>query len=644
MHEFHTLIVDLTLITIYATLTTLLFKKLKQPIVLGYILAGICAGPFLNFIPTVTDKENITLWADLGVIFLLFGLGLEFSIKKMINVGKSATITATGNILFMLFIGYNVGQFLGWSTTDCFFLGSMISISSTTIIIKAFDDLNIKKQKFTDLVFGELVIEDLVGILLLFLLPAIALSTKINEQELIFSIAKLIFFLVLCFLIGIYLVPTFLRKIDRFLNDETLLLISLSLCFGMVLLATSLGFSSALGAFIMGSILAETAVVERIEHTLKSLKDFFGSIFFVSVGMSVNPNMIVEYSIPICIITFLVIIGKISFSCFGFIISGQPLKTAIHGGFSLGQVGEFAFIIASLGMSIGVLNARVYPIIVAVSVITTFFTPMMIRFAEPTFNTITKILPSSWKKYIEQNASGNTESKREEKLWNLLLKNYFSRIVLFSIIITALAGLSKYFINPFIHSLLPDMVARIIVTIITFMLIAPFLKALIGWETILPEIISNKIASFACRISSLHNKADEHKNILKKLEEKLQICSSAIDSSETIKNFFISNHKIAAVYLKLWKQRKANRLLLVFLTSLRLLLLCFIIMTVIHQFLIEDPKITLLLVMMSILVLLRSRWLFDQYMKIENQFFYNFHGRKKEDKSETSTNEASQKS
>ena len=643
MHEFHTLIVDLTLITIYATLTTLLFKKLKQPIVLGYILAGICAGPFLNFIPTVTDKENITLWAELGVIFLLFGLGLEFSIKKMINVGKSATITATANILFMLFLGYNAGQFLGWSTTDCFFLGSMISMSSTTIIIKAFDDLNIKKQKFTDLVFGVLIIEDLVGILLLFLLPAIALSTNINEQELLFSTSKLIFFLVLCFLIGIYLVPTFLRKIDRFLNDETLLLISLSLCFGMVLLATSLGFSSALGAFIMGSILAETTVVERIEHTLKSLKDFFGSIFFVSVGMMVDPVMFIEYAWPIFVITLLVMIGKVFFSCFGFIASGQPLNTSIHGGFSLAQVGEFAFIIASLGMSIGVLNARVYPIIVAVSVITTFFTPMMIKFAEPTFNMIIKILPASWKKYIEQNASGSAETKREEKLWNLLLTNYFSRIALFSIIITALVGLSKYFINPFMHSLLPELPARIIVTILTFILIGPFLKALIGWETILPEIVSNKIASFACRISSFHNKADEHRNILKKLEEKLQFCSSAIDSSETIKNFFISNHKIAAVYLKLWKQRKANRVSLVFLTSLRLLLLCFIIMTIIHQFLIEDQKITLLLVIMSILLLLRSRWLFDQYMKIENQFFYNFHGRKKAEKSETEPDETTPK-
>lgn len=626
MHSFHTLIVDLTLITIYATLTTLLFKKLRQPTVLGYILAGICAGPFLQFIPTVSDKENITLWADLGVIFLLFGLGLEFSIKKMIRVGKSATITAFANLLFLLFLGYNAGQLLGWSTIDSFFLGSMISMSSTTIIIKAFEDLNVKRQKFTDLVFGVLVIEDIVGILLLVLLPTIALSKNINEQELFFSTLKLVSFLMLCFLIGIYLVPTLLKKINRFINDETLLLISLSLCFGMVLLATSLGFSSALGAFIMGSILAETSLTERIEQTMKPLKDFFGSIFFVSVGMMVDPHMFIDYAWPICVITLLVLIGKVAFSCFGFIVSGQPLKIAIHGGFSLAQVGEFAFIIASLGMSIGVLNPRVYPIIVAVSVITTFLTPMMIKFAEPTFNLITKILPASWKQYLEQNASGHTETKREEQLWNLLIKNYFSRLIIFTLIIYTIIFVSGYFINPFVRSIMPNLPARIVVTLITFALISPFLKALIGWETIIPELISDKFAAFVCRMNVFSAAAEEKKNMLKKIEEKLKLCSVVFDGNENIKNFFVSNHKIAAIYFRLWKQKKANRLLLIFLTSFRLILLCFFIMTVIHQFLTDNPKMTLALVIMSVLLISRSRWLFSQYMKIETQFLDNLRG------------------
>lgn len=313
MHSIHALIVDLTLITIYAGITTLLFKWLKQPTVLGYILAGIFAGPFFNFVPTVSDNENLTLWADIGVIFLLFGLGLEFSFKKMISVGKSAMITALLNIVLMLFAGFYTGKLLGWPVMDCFFLGSMISMSSTTIIIKAFDDLNVKKQRFTDLVFGVLVVEDIVGILLLVLLPMIALGSDINSEALALSTVKLIFFLVLCFIIGIFLVPTFLRKITVFLNDEMLLLITICLCFGMVLLATYSGFSSALGAFIMGSILAETGLIERIENNIKPLKDFFGAVFFVSVGMMVDPSMFITYAWPIFLITVIVVTGKVIF-------------------------------------------------------------------------------------------------------------------------------------------------------------------------------------------------------------------------------------------------------------------------------------------------------------------------------------------
>ncbi len=634
MHSFQTIIVDLTLITIYATLATLLFKKLKQPTVLGYILAGICAGPFLRFIPTISDAENTKLWADLGVIFLLFGLGLEFSIKKMFNVGKSATITAVANILFLLFIGYNVGQLLGWSTIDSFFLGSMISMSSTTIIIKAFEDLNIKKQKFTDLVFGVLVIEDIVGVLMLFLLPTIALSSDINGKELLMNTAKLVIFLVLCFLIGIYLVPTLLKKLNNYLNDETLLILSIGLCFSMVLLASTFGFSSALGAFLMGSILAETEIVSRIEKNTKPLKDFFGSVFFVSVGMMVDPHMILEYAWPIFVITLVVMIGQVSCSCFGFIVSGQPLKTAIHGGFSLSQVGEFAFIIASLGMSIGVLNPRVYPIIVSVSVITTFFTPMMIKFAEPTFKTITKILPQSWQEYLEQNASGHSESKREEQLWNLLLKNYLLRLGIFAVIIFTIIGIAKYFLSPLVYQYLPNIAARIVLTLITLFLISPFLKALIGWETILPQMVSDKITEILCRCKLIPQNDDEKSSILGRIRDKINVCS-VIDRQESLRNFFVSNKKIAAIYLRLWNQKKSNRVLLVFLTTFRLILLCFFIMTVIHQFLTGNPKMVLLLMILSVLLLSRSRWLFTQYMKIENQFLDNLNGKSQEESAKT---------
>lgn len=624
MHTIHSLIVDLTLITIYAGIITLIFKKLKQPTVLGYILAGIIAGPFFNFLPTVNDRENLTIWADIGVIFLLFGLGLEFSFNKMVNVGKAAMITATANIFFLLFLGYNTGLLLGWSTMDSFFLGSMISMSSTTIIIKAFDDLNIKRQKFTDLVFGVLVVEDIVGILLLVLLPTIALSNSINGIELAVSTLKLVFFLVLCFILGIYLIPTFLKKITVFLNDEMLLLITISLCFGMVLLATSSGFSAALGAFIMGSILAESELIQRIEHIIKPLKDFFGAVFFVSVGMMVNPAMFVEYAWPILAITVIVIAGKIAFSCFGFTISGQPLKTAIMGSFSLAQVGEFAFIIASLGMSLGVLDAKVYPIIVAVSVITTFLTPMMIKAAEPFYRFIKKILPGSWSNYIDQNTSSAPISQSEEKLWGALFKNYFLRLVIFSIILYSIIFLSAHFLRPFLRTLLPDYAQRFTTTALTFIFMSPFLKALIGWEAIIPAFIKDFIARFFCRLSRHENKEEVKNSVLRRLEKYLSFCS--VDHTEDTKNFFISNNKVAKIYYKLWMAKKSNRLPLIFLTSFRLLIISFFIVTVVHKFLTENTQVTMLLVLLSIFLLLQSRWLLNQYIKIETQFFKNLNG------------------
>lgn len=629
MHTIHTLILDLTLITIYAAIVTLLFKKLKQPTVLGYILAGILAGPYFDLLPTVTDRENLSLWADIGVIFLLFGLGLEFSFKKMINVGKAAMITANANILFMLFLGYNTGLLLGWTTMDSFFLGSMISMSSTTIIIKAFDDLNIKKQRFTDLVFGVLVVEDLVGILLLVLLPTIALGSTIDGEALLFSTGKLVLFLVLCFVAGIYLVPTMLKKIDSFLNDEQLLLVMIAMCFGMVALANYSGFSSALGAFIMGSILAETPLIERIEKTIKPLKDFFGAVFFVSVGMMVNPAMFWEYAFPICVITFIVMVGKVAFSCFGFIVSGQPLKISVLGAFSLAQVGEFAFIIASLGMSLGVLHKQVYPIIVAVSVITTFFTPMMIKFAEPMFTVIKRYLPEKWQAFLAQHVVGQKETKSEERLWNILLKNYLLRLILFIMINYAVIGFANYFVRPWVHQYLPNMTARAVVTVITLLLMSPFLKALIGWETILPVVLAEKMRPLSemsqklCRFSFCKSK------VVQKVKDTLSVCET-----ENLKNLFISNNQVATVYYKLWKAKKANRLPLLFLTSFRMLIVCFFIMTVVHQFLTENNKVIFGLVIISLVMLSQSRWLFEQYMKIEKQFLDNLNGRDASQKAE----------
>lgn len=638
MHAIHTLITDLTFISIYAALTTLLCKKLKQPIVLGYVLAGIFAGPFLNFLPTVSDKENLSIWADIGVIFLLFGLGLEFSFKKMLNVGKAAMITANSNVLFMLFIGYSTGLLLGWSTMDSFFLGCMISMSSTTIIIKAFDDLNIKKQKFTDLVFGVLVVEDLVGILLLVLLPMVAIGSSIDGVQLLIGAVKLFFFLILCFVIGIYLVPTFLDKISKFLNDEMILLITVGMCFGMVLLATSFGFSSALGAFLMGSILSETVLIEKIEKNIQPLKDFFGAVFFVSVGMMVNPMMLIEYAKPILVITAIVVMGNTTLSCLGFIASGQPLKTAISGGFSLAQVGEFAFIIATLGMNLKVLDAKVYPIIVAVCVITTFLTPMMIRAADPFYKRLVKILPQKLAEYIDKNDKAPKVTPSEERLWGELFKNYALRLILFSMILYFIIVLSATYIQPFLHVIFPGFWGRISTTFVTLILMAPFLKALIGWEAILPSFIFWMVRPL-CFWKK--DETEEHEGVVQKLENKFDFCSGWAENVENVKNFFVSNSVLAKIYYKLWMAKKSNRLPLVLMTSLRLLIICFFIVTVVHHFLTEDYKVILLLLIGTVLVLFQSRWLLGQYMKMEAQFLANLRGRQMEAKEEAEKNKAS---
>lgn len=628
MHTIHSLIIDLTLITIYAGITTLLCKRFKQPIVLGYVLAGIFAGPYFDLLPTVKDKEDLTLWADIGVIFLLFGLGLEFSFKKMLNVGKAAMITANANIIFMLFLGYNIGLLLGWSTMDSFFLGSMISMSSTTIIIKAFNDLNIKKQRFTDLVFGVLIVEDLVGILMLVLLPTIALGSTINGIALGLSTLKLIFFLILCFIIGIYLVPTFLEKIQKYLTDEMLLIITISLCFGMVLLATSSGFSAALGAFIMGSILAETEFIGRIEKNIQPLKDFFGAVFFVSVGMMVNPQMFITYAEPIIVITLIVVIGKIVFSCFGFVASGEALKTALYGGFSLAQVGEFAFIIASLGMSLKVLSPKVYPIIVAVSVITTFLTPVMMKAAEPAYKKLNRILPEKWLGYI--NKTTTTMTHNEERLWSALFKNYFLRLSLFSIILYSIIVFASI-IQPIIHTIIPYRIpANILLTTLTFILMSPFLKALIGWNIIATKFLKDKMSwifpkkqaeeiDLAAQCAKGEADCTEEST---KTEEK-----TFDDKMQRVRNFFSGSTQVSKIYYRLWMAKKANRLPLIILTSFRILVSSFFIVTVVHKFLTENPKVIFILLLLTIFSVSRSRWLLDQYLKMESQFLINLKGR-----------------
>ena len=627
MHTLHPLIMDLTLIMIYAAIITIIFKKLKQPMVLGYLLAGIFAGPYFHFVPTVSDPNNLALWADIGVIFLLFSLGLEFSFQKMISVGKSALLTATLNIFLLLFCGYYAGLFLGWSTTDSFFLGSMISMSSTTIIIKAFDDLKIKKQRFTDLVFGVLIIEDIVGILLLVLLPTIAIGQGIDGEAIGLGTLKLFVFLILCFVIGIYIIPTVLKKLSDFLSDEMLLLVSIALSLSMVCLAVYSGFSSALGAFIMGSILSETGVIHRIENVIKPLKDLFGAVFFVTVGMMVNPQMFITHAYPIFIITLVVLIGKALLSVFGFAVSGQNLKTAVQGGFSLAQVGEFAFIIASLGMSLKVLDDFVYPIIVAVSVITTFLTPIMINLAPKAYQIIDKTLPQSWRDYINNSAKTNISDVTQEKLWHALFKSYFTHITVFSLILYAIIALFNRGLRPIVMQYMPFVAARILLTVSVLLCMAPFLKAMIGWSLPLYESVEHiltklhfkkKQQNATCHLTNPQTQSDScHEDVIQNI---------FTENKESLKNLLISNERISKIYVVLWNRRKANRLPLLILTSFRLLLVMFFIMTAVHQFLTENTKVTFVFLVVSLFIIGQSKWLLEQYLKMEKQFLHNLNG------------------
>ncbi|MFR8836885.1 cation:proton antiporter [Bacteroides nordii] len=481
MSHLPTLIADLALILISASIITLLFKWLKQPLVLGYIVAGLLAGPYVHIFPTVGDIANINIWAEIGVVFLLFALGLEFSFKKLINVGSTAFITATTEVISMLLIGYMVGYLLGWGTMNSIFLGGMLSMSSTTIIIKAFDDLGLRSQRFTGIVFGTLVVEDLIAILMMVLLSTMAVSKDFMGEELLVSVLKVVFFLILWFLIGIFILPAFLKKAKKLMNNETLLIVSLGLCLGMVVLATYTGFSAALGAFIMGSILAETVEAEHIEHIIQPVKDLFGAIFFVSVGMLVNPAVLVEYACPVIIITLVTIVGKAIFSSLGVLLSGESLNISIKSGFSLAQIGEFAFIIAGLGVSLKILDPFISPIIVAVSVITTFTTPYFIRLANPFAEWLYKVLPPKVQEILARYASGK-KTVNHDSDWKKLLKNIVGRVIIYSVLLTAIWLLSVKTLYPAVSELFTPVTiwVNLAMCLATLLLMTPFLWALIS--------------------------------------------------------------------------------------------------------------------------------------------------------------------
>jgi len=482
LSEIPGLIKDLALILIVAGAVTLLFKKLKQPLVLGYIVAGFVVSPHMPYTMSVVDQTDIKTWADIGVMFLLFSLGLDFSFKKIIKMGMQPII-ATITILFsMIMLGITVGKIMGWDKMDCIFLGGMLAMSSTTIIYKAFTDLGLRQQRFAGIVMSVLILEDILAIVMMVMLSAIASGNNPDGGEMLGSVFKIGFFLILWFVVGIFVVPLFLRYTRRLMNNETLLIVALGLCCAMAVLSTKVGFSSAFGAFVMGNILAETIEAEKIIKLVEPVKNLFGAIFFVSVGMLVDPNILVDYALPIMLLVFTIIFGQATFGTFGYLISGQSLKSAMQCGFSMAQIGEFSFIIASLGLALGVIGEFLYPVVVAVSVITTFLTPYMVRASVPVYNKAEKRLPKKWIRSLNHTTTG-IPSSGEKNLWRSLLSAMLRTMIIYGILSTASIAVMFTFVLPLARQILPGWdlhwYANAITGALTILLISPFLRSIV---------------------------------------------------------------------------------------------------------------------------------------------------------------------
>lgn len=503
MAEIPFLVKDLALILMVAGIVTIIFKKLKQPLVLGYIVAGFLVSPHMPYTMSVIDETDIKTWADIGVIFTLFSLGLDFSFKKIVKMGASPIIATVVIVFAMMMLGISIGHGFGWSKMDCIFLGGMLAMSSTTIIYKAFDDMGLRQQKFAGMVMSVLILEDILAIVMMVMLSAIAGGNNPDGEQMIGSVIKIAFFLVLWFIVGIFAIPLFLRSVRKLINNETLLIVALGLCCGMAVLSTKVGFSSAFGAFVMGSILAETIEAEKIIKLVEPVKNLFGAIFFVSVGMLVDPKILIEYAIPILALVGSILIGQAIFGTFGFMLGGESLKSAMRCGFSMAQIGEFSFIIASLGLSLGVISNYLYPVVVAVSVITTFLTPYMIRLATPTYQVMEKHLPKRLINILNHFAMSHPSTTQQSK-WKALLRQMLINTVAYSILTAAVIALMFTFVLPFTRSLFPGWklhwYANAITGILTLVLIAPFLRAIImkknhsnEWKRLWVESSINRI-------------------------------------------------------------------------------------------------------------------------------------------------------
>lgn len=556
-------ITDLALITIAAGLVTLLFKKLKQPVVLGYIVAGFLISPNFEWLPTVVELADIHVWANIGIVFLMFGLGLEFSFKKIANMGGSAFIIAMTVMFAMILTGFGVGKAMGWSSMDSVFLGAMISMSSTMIILKAYEEYRLKQEKFAQLILGTLVVEDIGGIFLMIILSTVAVSRNISGLELVGEIGKLLLFLLIWLILGIYLIPTFLKKIRRLINDEMLVVISIALCLAMVLIANFIGFSSALGAFLAGSILAGTVQAKQIERLVTPVKDLFGAVFFVSVGMMIEPALLVKYLGPILIISVVVIVGQMTFATLGTLLSGQSLHTAVRGGFSMVQIGEFSFIIATLGTTLGVTSDFLYPIVVCVSVITAFTTPIFIKKSEWIYQRLKHHIPPKLYKFLNRHTSEQQSSRDRDDDWHRYLIKYFSRtaICLSGMLIIYIFG--TQILEPQIEHYILAQAAKIITAVLICGMMVPLVSIMFGKKSVL--------------------------------------------------------------YTKLWLKNRSNRLPLLALNGIRLLVASMFFVITLRQLFRVNYAPLIVLSCIAVILIVQSDFIKGKTLKMEMQFVENFY-------------------
>ncbi|MCR4680152.1 MAG: cation:proton antiporter [Bacteroidales bacterium] len=569
------LVSDLALILISAGVMTIVFKLLKQPLVLGYIVAGFLVGPHLNIFPTVTDTTNIEVWSEIGIIFLLFGLGLEFSFKKLFSVGSKAFVTAFLEILAMIAVGMLLGFVMGWSVMESIFLGGMLAMSSTTIIIKAFDDMNLKDEPFVDLTLVVLIIQDVVAVVMMVLMSTTAASKQASGagMEMLMSVVKLVFFLILWFVVGIYVIPTFFKKAKKYINDETLLIISIGLCFGMVIIANNVGFSSALGAFVIGSILSETIESERIIRLTGSIKDLFGAIFFVSVGMMIDPQIIVQYWKLILSLVIITLVIKALVSSASALVAGASLEDSLKTGFTLSQVGEFAFIIASVGVTQGVLPKHIYPVIIATSVISTFTTPYWIKAASPFYRFLNRVLPDNVKARMDEYSL--LGRKTGNKNWRTVIVSTLPRVLVFFVLCFAMLVLLFDHLWPFVKQLeigkfLPQWLYNTILALLSLLLIMPFLFGLV------------------------HNK-----------------------------------QKVRQMYIDMIQENKANTIAVVVWTLIRFVLAGFFVFSILINFFKYTKWVIVLITIAIILFMMFSGRTLRQFSFLENKFMENLNAKER---------------